>query len=292
MIISHNQSGICNRIKSWVSSMKIDPVCYVYWQENIGVRNTNISFPSFDMLFDNKNIPLYKNSNFARSVLYDRPDDVFTKGLYDRQDILKYYRSPYLAVLPSDNISRNFIKNPHSKKVIIDNQYNKTPEKIKNEYSRLFSMIKIKPHIIDASEKYINATFKAKNIEKLVTVHIRSWCDAPHKKAKWYNIQNFIDKMKELDDDDVKFFIAVDENIIIDKLKKTFKDKIEYYPRKKDPVNDMGSYTSQVEALIDLLILGKGKNFLATETSTFSEVAWWLGGCKSKVIKIGNMIYD
>ena len=288
MIISNNNSGLCNRIKCWASSVRIDANCFVDWPQSTNVRYKDISYPSFDALFENKNF-IESNVSFTKRTIYDRPDDIFKKGIDYSQNTLKYYRSPYLAVLPQDNVSRDFIKNGFSEKTIIDHQYNRTPENVKEAYLKIFNKIKIKNNIVEKANYFIDKEIKNK---KLVTVHVRSFCDSLDRKKKWYDIQNFINKMKDVDDDGVQFFIAVDDFKIIDDFKCVFKDKIVYYPKEKDPAIDMGSYNSQVEALIDLLILGRGNIFLATETSTFSEVAWWLGGCKSAVYKIGNIIYE
>ena len=38
------------------------------------------------------------------------------------------------------------------------------------------------------------------------------------------------------------------------------------------------------DAFIELLILSKCATIIGTYDSTFDEVAWWMGGCRSKVI--------
>ena len=139
MIISNNNSGLCNRIKCWASSVRIDADCFVDWPQYTNVRYKNISYPSFASLFENK--------NFTKRIIYDRPDDIFKKGIDHGQNTLKYYRSPYLAVLPQDNVSRDFIKNGFSEKTIIDHQYNRTPENVKESYLKIFNKIKIKNNI-------------------------------------------------------------------------------------------------------------------------------------------------
>ena len=291
MIISHNNSGLCNRLKSWASSLKIDSNCYVEWQETVKVRYKDMPFPSFSSLFENEN-KRPENRPFHRSVTYDRPDDIFNKGLDTDEGVLKCYRSPYLAVLPEDGVQRDFIKSPFSEKTIVDHQYHRTPTNLREQYSKIFSEIRFKKNFLEQAEMYLAKNLSDNQRDKLVTVHIRSFCDSPGRKERWYNLQNFIEKMRELDDDDVKFYLAVDENAIITQVQDVFRDKVIHFPKTKDPYDDMGSYESQAEAIIELLILGKGNALLATETSTYSEVAWWLGKCKPQVYKIGNIIYE
>ena len=292
MIVSHNSSGLCNRLKSWASSLKIDSSCYVNWENKINVRHRDIPFPAFDLLFDNENTPPPSGMAYDRKVMYDRPDDVFTKPVGNDENVLRYYRSPYLAVLPEDRVPRDFIKAPFSEKTIIDHQYHRTPETLKKEYADIFKQFRFKQAFVDQANSYLSKNLSDSQRERLVTVHVRSFCDSPSRKDRWYNIQNFIEKMKCLDDHNVKFYLSVDENSIIQQFKDVFGDKIFYFPKEKDPAEDMGSYQSQVEAIIELFILGKGKTLLATETSTYSEVAWWLGECKPRVHKIGNVIYE
>ena len=43
MIISNNNSGLCNRIKCWASSVRIDADCFVDWPQYTNVRYKNIS---------------------------------------------------------------------------------------------------------------------------------------------------------------------------------------------------------------------------------------------------------
>ena len=38
------------------------------------------------------------------------------------------------------------------------------------------------------------------------------------------------------------------------------------------------------DAFIELLILSKCSKIIGTYLSTFDEIAWWMGGCRSEVI--------
>tara|TARA_R110000796_G_scaffold250094_1_gene378625 strand:- start:108 stop:974 length:867 start_codon:yes stop_codon:yes gene_type:complete len=288
MIISHNNSGLCNRIKSWASSVRIDEECYVNWETFTRVRCENITYPSFESLFENKNSTI--DQKFTSSVSYNRPDHVFEKGKHRDKSVLKYYNSPYLAVLPEDNINRCFIKNNFTEKGIIDHQYQKTPQHLIKTYSKIFDKIKFKRSIIDQADKFFDE--KIKNADNLVTVHVRSFCDSLDRKQMWFDINNFIREMKKHDSIDNIFYVSADDDELISLFKDEFGDKIIFYPKEVDPNIDMGSYKSQVEAIIDLTILGRGSTMLATETSTFSEVAWWMSKSKPNVKKIGNIIYE
>ena len=64
-------------------------------------------------------------------------------------------------------------------------------------------------------------------------------------------------------------------NNILSTLREKFGDRILYH--KKDSLSVRGS-------LIDLLLLSKNTTIIGTYFSSFTEVSWWLGGAKAKVI--------
>jgi len=46
---------------------------------------------------------------------------------------------------------------------------------------------------------------------------------------------------------------------------------------------DRNSIEGIQDALIDLLLLSKNNQLVASAQSTFSEVAWWFGECRASV---------
>jgi hypothetical protein len=62
---------------------------------------------------------------------------------------------------------------------------------------------------------------------------------------------------------------------IAKEIQNVFPNKIKLLPDK--------DYNSFVDIAAEMLIIGKAKNIFATANSTFPEVSWWLGGCKSNV---------
>lgn len=57
--------------------------------------------------------------------------------------------------------------------------------------------------------------------------------------------------------------------------------------RDKQPVVLPGKdFTSGIHAVADLLALGRAAHFYAYRGSSFSEIAWWLGGCRAAVTAI------
>ena len=298
MIISSNGAGLCNRIKCWVSSMRIDEDCYVDWPDFVNIRPTGItvdnipqprkkSFPRFEDLFENKNEK--SNQNFKRSVVYTRPDDVLKSNLYNCKETIKTYTDCKLVVLPEDNVDRNFIKKQLSEKSIIDLQFHKTPSNVIEIYRKIFKKIKFKKSICNIAENFYREKLENK---KLLTVHVRSFPTSPLRTQRWYNIENYYKQIDRMKDDYEIIFLCADDFSIEQEFKKRYPEKIICFPKETDPMSEFGSIKNQTEAIVDLILLGKGETMLATETSTYSEVAWWLADCSPKVIKIGNVIYE
>ena len=92
-------------------------------------------------------------------------------------------------------------------------------------------------------------------------------------------------KIMESYSDDHTFFVSSDEyyeqdynQFFLDRLKDKFGDRIFHH---------RGNSTSLRTALIDLLLLSKNKIIIGTHFSSFSEVAWFFSGGKSKIILPG-----
>ena len=79
------------------------------------------------------------------------------------------------------------------------------------------------------------------------------------------------------------FYVTADTSLMVEKLKDRYGDRIIYRPT----LVDLGYRNSKegiVDAMIDLLLLSKNDVLIGTYMSTFTELAWWFNGCKSKVI--------
>ena len=116
--------------------------------------------------------------------------------------------------------------------------------------------------------------------DEYVGVHIRL-----NEEWKQWNRSNgagtsqFIRVMKKYPKD-TKFFLASCDVAVADEIKKAFPDRILELPEK--------DYLGDIDAIADLYLLAEGKELIATFGSSFSEVAWWLGGAEAKVRVVGS----
>ena len=120
----------------------------------------------------------------------------------------------------------------------------------------------------------------------MVGVHVRSWYCS---KKKFHSNEIFEEQIDKLSKHKKFFFCSDNLNVqkyFVDK----YGDRVVTYKRQmfNDPrLAESGHHDDiqlTTDAFIELLILSKCDTIIGTYDSTFDEMAWWFGGCKSKVI--------
>ena len=278
MIIANTHGGIGNRMKCIASSIRISKhkliPLIIEWGKKEYVMNCE-----FKNLFDNSFEISNKKINCLKNDL-----------------IYPYY--PFdcwrLVTISTDLIDNNFtkvkkdiagiyFKNYDKYDKFIDLEYNRIPKKIKKEYIDIFSIFKPNKDL----ENIIN-TYEKNNFNlKTISVHIRTW-PVHYKRHKYNNLQNFINFMNKYDDS-YKFFVCSDSKCVIDKLKDIFNNRILTFSRKTTLINNKtlqdnrNSINGLRDDLCELYLLSKNKILIGSHTSTFTEVAWYLGGCTNNI---------
>jgi len=165
----------------------------------------------------------------------------------------------------------------------IDFLYEKVPQYFIDKYLSVIKKIQINSDIIQFVNQY---TF---DWEDVIGVHIRTW--QGNERAQWHSnslFENEIDKLNS----NKKIFLCSDNSDTIGYFKSKYQDRIIIYDQTlhNTPASswsDNANFNNLqlvVDGIIDNLLLSKCDIIIGTWVSTFSEVAWWLGGCKSKVI--------
>ena len=271
MVISNNIAGLCNRIKSLLSAMRIaefnkDSEVKIDWPFTAAVGECH-----FTDLFENEN------------MIIRRPD--YPPGA----TIYSFWR---FAILPSDPLPINFSDgngvrynntqrhtgHTHTDKEgrNIDLEFDRIPEEIRLEYLKQLKKLKIKNNILQEVKN-----FSKKFNNNTVSVQIRSWNDDPIKQ-KLFNINDFYKLMDSMENNN--FFVTADTPEIIEKMKKRYGDKIITRENYKETMGhrERGQKQGVIDAMIDLLLLSKNKTLIGTYVSTFSEMSWWFSNCKQK----------
>ena len=264
MIISNNKGGLSNRIKSWVSVMRISD-------------NLNIEYKIYWKIISD-----YKNENHILNCDFNNLFINNCELKIKPSKITKIYNSHCLKVFDSDNLPKNFskfksnckrefTKNDHLNRNI-DFEYLRIPQNVIDTYIPYFKKIKLNINLENKIQEFMK-----KFDENTISLHIRSWC-LPNEESRnsLYSIKDI--KLEMNKNKNNIFFLFTDDINMIDNFKEY---NIIKYPRKSKI--ERNNILSIQEDLIELFLLSKNKNLLLSHFSTYSEVAWWLGGCSSNI---------
>lgn len=270
IIVSTNSSGLSNRIKSFVSCVKI------------GIENNYTFKIKWDILDDYNKDTHILNCSFDKLFSNDIEISEIKKEF-------QIYNHHCLYVNDNDNINDNFnnfdpkIKKKFrlndKKKRNIDFMYNKIPDNVKQNYIKYFKILELNSELkskVDEFSKNFN--------EKTISIHIRSWNRNGEKSRQdvLFNLQKFINEINKYPDNN--YFLSSDSQEVIDKLKEEFNDKLLTYPRKTKLDTSRDFPEGIQEDLIELYLLSKNKFIIGSHGSTFTEVAWWLAECPKNII--------
>lgn len=162
----------------------------------------------------------------------------------------------------------------------IDLLYEKTPPYFIGKYRTVFSKLKINQDILDYVYDF------TQEWDNVIGLHIRSWyCD----RNKYHSNELFENAIDSLDTDK-KIFLCGDNKDVLKHFENRYGDRIITHSQDRynhphlaeSGHND--SIQTNVDAFIDLSLLAKCDTIVGTYASTFTEVAWWFGDCKPKVI--------
>lgn len=292
MIVSAETAGLGNRIKSWVSAMRLDTDARVHWE-------INDSMPAgFSDLFENDcavaSIPaaatVHKSWRFL--ILPEDeahlPEGFSTVGAVSHPLVRALGKAWWnLRGQPSDRYRYMIFPKTHSKRGAradarhIDLEYERIPQYFRDVYGPLFQRILIKNEIAQRAKEWADAHVNG----DIIGVQIRTWRDYPPRHRKYYKpaVKRLARLMEAAQGGD-RFLIVSDSDDIILSLQKSYGgDRVIHFPRKTPRLASWQSVEGTREDLIDMLILSRTRRLFASYLSTFSEAAWWLGGAKAQV---------
>ena len=277
MILATNKGGLANRMRCIASCYKFSndkSLTYgVIWNVLDDYRKDNhiLNCP-FNLLFENK-----IEYNGSREIL---------GNLYE-------YKSHCLLIEDSDHIPDgfntfrskcgvNFIKSDKRGRNI-DFMYEKIPETIRKKFINAFRILR--PH--RELSKEIETFSKEKFDDDTVSVHIRSWSrNAEGSRRDYLHDLKKYEREMRLCPSHSRFFISSDSSEVLRYFRESdeWRERVIFYNRKTDLDTSRDHSEGVREDLIELYLLSKNKSLIGSHFSTFSEVAWWLGGCMDVVI--------
>jgi len=268
-IIAATRDGLGNRLKCLISAMRMaerySKPLILFWpvDEKCSCK--------FSDLFENK-IP----------EVDSKGPQTFTKD--EKYKIIETWR--FLLLLEDelpDNFSRKY---PSYRGKDIDLEYDRIPLPLRKDFLTYVNKLIPKKYIVEEAEN-----FSKKFNDNTISVNIRSWCyegvDESWRKGLFdiKKIYKFLDKIENRN-----FFVAYDNPEILEKLVNRYGKRILFYPENRFN-KKRNSEAGIKNALVELLLLSKNKDLKVSFLSTFSEMAWWFGGCRANVEVIPTKAY-
>jgi hypothetical protein len=254
-----SQGGISNRIKCLISSMKLaektNRDLIVYWPKDEAC-NCN-----FSDLFENeiKGVSKEELKKIILNKNYELYQNYFNKM---KKEFVLVDSSRFEGFSQED----------------IQLKFEKTSREVVKEILSYLNKLKVKKEILIQVNKFIKKKFS----KNMIGIHIRRGDFVKLSIADISPDEKFIEEMKkEIEKNkNVKFFLATEDKNTEKVFRKIFLKKIITFPKKTSKREDEGSVE---EALIELIILSKCDKLIGSYGSTFTEMAWFFGGCKQPI---------
>ncbi|MEK6850858.1 MAG: alpha-1,2-fucosyltransferase [Nanoarchaeota archaeon] len=279
----HPSTGISNKIKSILSALRFSDhfsqKFLLYWPNNFmcPMEFSDLFETKVSRLSEKEWDSIRKKGNAANCTNYS--DFINNK---DKSSIFNTWR---LLTFPSD-LPKNFAKVlPDDSGKNIDLEFERIPSALREEYLKYVRKLRPSKAIINAVNKFI----KKNDIKKAIGVHIRrgDFVNYWDGRDKVSSDEKYFKKMSGviLKNPRTKFFLTTDSMETQKKFVEKFGKSIIISPNKNF---NRGTKKATKDALVDLFILSKTKKIFGAYLSTFTEMAWWFGGCKQKVEIIGD----
>lgn len=255
-VIARVRGGLCNRIKCLISAQRIaqrySKTLLLSWpvDEDCGC--------GFSDLFENRIAEISQEEALRLSC---------NSGY-------QVYDSWRLLTLPEERLGRNFSRAYVSREGNnIDFEYERIPLIIREDILKYVRRLMPNKGITEKVEE-----FHKKFDRGSVSVNIRSW--PGENRSVFFDIRNLYKVMDK--EKTGNFFVVCDSADVLEQIRQRYGARVLTYPRRTFP-GDRKSREGIQDALIELLLLAGNKSLKASYLSTFSEMAWWFGGCQARV---------
>lgn len=182
-----------------------------------------------------------------------------------------------LIVFPNDDLTGYGPRMSNPLQRVVDCEYERIPQSVKDAYAPYFKWLKFQPHIVEKAEQII----KSFNGVMPIGVHYRNgsdWC-ALGRKCPTERYAEAIDMHPK----DLPIYLIVHDQ----KELKGFDNYGSRIITQPDKCYDSKDPKHGQDVAVEFLVLSRLNNMVADKLSTFTETAWLFGGCNAKVIRIG-----
>jgi len=292
VLVSTEPGGLGNRIKSWVSALRIDPAARVHWPGTPNMPAALGDLFDSDRAVDSVPTGATEHCSWRLAILpedlAELPAGFATAGGGAHPVVRRLGRLFWrLRGEPDDRYRYMIVPKRFSPKSmradgrIIDFEYGRIPQHFRDVYVPLFAQISPRAEILERAEAYARTQLDASTIG----VQVRTWRDDPRRHRKHH--RPAIGRLRALLDTaarDQRFFVVSDDDDVVPWLKTVVGDsRVLAFPRTTKRRESWQSREGMVEDLIDMLLLSRAPRLFASYLSTFSETAWWLGGARANV---------
>jgi hypothetical protein len=153
----------------------------------------------------------------------------------------------------------------------IDLEYNRIPEDVRREFLRQLSALTPVSYVMREV-----AEFSRMFDEQTISVNVRSWADCPSRRDALFRLNNVFQAMDR--HRNARFFLSCDSDEICKALTDRYGSRVMAYPARTH-AGDRTSVEGCQDAFIQMLLLARNRRLCVSFGSTFSEMAWWFGGC-------------
>jgi hypothetical protein len=292
LVVSAETAGLGNRLKSWVSAMRLGEDSRVSWPIN---KNMPAGFTE---LFCNDcfigEVPpgaaVYSSWRLAVLPEDERylPIGFATVGA-GAHPVIRGIGKAWWNVTGrrTDRYRYMLFPKSHSRRSArrdarhIDLEYGRIPEPILDVYVPLFARIVVRPEIVARVAEWTERNLR----DDVIGVQVRTWRDDP-RRYRTYHLPA-VRRLRALLDaagQGSRFLVVSDADEIVDELVGRYgAGRVLHFPRTTARGDSWRTAEGVREDLIDMLLLAKTKRLFASYLSTFSEAAWWLGGATASV---------
>lgn len=249
---SDSRSGLANRMNSIYACHRSSDEVQVYWERgNKKIFDYGSPKFYFPEVVEATKLDLPTRNNWRLGL---RKGEV-PPGFSNKQRILReVWKREQIA--PADGAS-------------IDFEYHRIPESIRQDYYRVIKSIRIADMFLELTDEFSKKMFS----DETVAVHIRTFIDSPvHRNRNWSGIERYISLMENHSASN--FFVSTDDHRAIKILKDHFGDS---------RIITRDQTDNKVDVFVEMLLHSKCKNMILSPFSTFSQLAWFLGGASAPV---------
>lgn len=163
-------------------------------------------------------------------------------------------------------------------------RYELVPEDARRRYVDAANRLQAHPQVVAAVRAMLPEVARA-----VATVSVRTWCEVPDTPmARTFSLARLYEEI-DAHVPSGRFFLTCDNA-------KTAEAVIEHYGEraicspKRTTWGDRTTAKGMRDILTDLYLGGVPRTLLASHRSTFSELQWWFGGARARVVKIGMWV--